>query len=133
MISLTIPVYYTKSFKTKKDKTFLVTLNWYRNAYYQEQNLVKKYFSDIIKEQLSDAQPINNTYSVSYEYYYKNPISDMPNVTAMCSKWVNDTLQELNLVPNDNVQYLVQENHRVREQDKNNPRCIIRISAYSLF
>ena len=133
MICIEIPVYYTKKFKTKKDKTFLVTLNWYRNAYHYEQNEVKQYFSSLIKEQLKDALPINDKYSIKYEYFYKNASSDMPNVTAMCSKWVNDVLQELNIVPNDNVQYLVEELHRARIQDKNNPRCIIRIDYYNNF
>ena len=133
MICITIPVYYTKSFKTKKDKTFLVTLNWYRNAHHYEQNIVKQYFAELIKEQLTNAKPLDNKYCVSYEYYYKNPVSDMPNVTAMCSKWVNDALQDLNLIPNDNVQYLVQETHRVRIQDKDNPRCIIRIDTYGTY
>ena len=45
----------------------------------------------------------------------------------MTSKWVNDTLQELKLVPNDNVQYLVQELHKVAGQDKENPRIEITI------
>lgn len=133
MICITIPVYYTKVFKTKKDKTFLVTLNWYRNAYYHEQNAVKQYFSDLIKEQLVNVAPINTRYSVKYDYLYKNSASDMPNVTAMCSKWVNDALQELKLVPNDNVQYLVEELHRATTQDKQNPRCIIRIDSYGIY
>ena len=43
----------------------------------------------------------------------------------MCSKWVNDTLQDLKLVENDNVKYLVEEVHRVVDQDRINPRCIV--------
>lgn len=130
MIQLTIPVYYTKEFKRKKDKTFLISLNWYRNAFYQEQNLVKRYFHDLIKEQLKgQSTSIIGQYEVIYTYYYRNSISDLPNVTPMCSKWVNDVLQELNIVQNDNVQYLVREVHEVGGQDRENPRAEILINT----
>lgn len=127
MIKLSIPVYFTNTFKTKPDKTFLVSLNWYRNANYHEQNKVKVHMSDLIANQLNPFDVLEGKYQVTYEYYYKNKTSDLPNVTTMASKWVNDTLQELKLVPNDNVQYLVQELHKVAGQDKENPRIEIAI------
>ena len=125
MIHFSLPVYYTEVFKTKDSKTFLVSLNWYRNAHYHIQNKVKQYFTELIKKEVKDKAPIVTSYSVTYEYYYKNKSSDLPNVTTMTSKWVNDTLQELKLVPNDNVQYLVQELHKVAGQDTINPRIEI--------
>jgi hypothetical protein len=125
MIQLTIPVYYTKTFKTKPDKTFLCSLNWYRNAFHFEQNKVKQYFHDLITEQLKGAAPITGKYRIVYDYYYKNTASDLPNVTPMCSKWVNDTLQDLNLVKNDSVKYLVEEIHRAVAKDPIDPRCTI--------
>lgn len=127
-IKLSIPVYYVKKFKTKEDKLFLVSLNWYRNAFYYEQNEVKKYFQELIKEQLKDVIPLLGKYKVAYNYYYKTSSSDLANVTPMCSKWVNDVLQEQNIVPNDNVNYLVEETHKVATQDKTNPRCEIIIT-----
>ena len=80
-----------------------------------------------VQKEVKDKAPIVTSYSVTYEYYYKNKTSDLPNVTTMTSKWVNDTLQELKLVPNDNVQYLVQELHKVAGKDAINPRVEITI------
>lgn len=127
-MTFSLPVYYTKEFKTKPSKTFLLSLNWYRNAFYQEQNQVKKDLSELVKNSIKDMPPIRGQYQVTYEYFYKNITSDLPNVTPMCSKWVNDTLQELKLVPNDNVKYLIKEIHEVGEQSKDNPRCEITIT-----
>lgn len=131
MITLILPVYYTKILKTKPNKTFLVSLNWYRNAFYQEQNKVKIYFQELIKDQLQGIVPISGQYRVTYKYFYKNATSDLPNVTPMCSKWVNDTLQDLKLVTNDNVKYLIEEIHQVVEQDRENPRCIVIIETFN--
>lgn len=125
---LTIPVYYTQKFKTKNDKTFLVSLNWFRNAHHFEQNKVKAYFHGLIKEQLENTDlKISDQYKVKYKYYYKNSTSDLANVTPMCSKWLNDVLQEMGIVQNDNVKYLIEETHQVAGQDKLNPRCEIEI------
>jgi Holliday junction resolvase RusA-like endonuclease len=130
MINITIPVYFTNVYKTKPSKTFLVSLNWYRNAFYHEQNKVKQYFHELIKEQLvGNTTAVPNQYKVSYSYYYKNGASDLANVTPMCSKWVNDVLQELDIVQNDNVKYLVGETHEVAAQDKENPRVEIQITT----
>ena len=127
MIKLSIPVYFTNTFKTKPDKTFLVSLNWYRNANYHEQNKVKVHMSDLIANQLNPFDVLEGKYQVIYTYHYKNPSSDMPNVTPMASKWLNDTLQESGIVKNDNVQFLVEEIHRVGTKDTINPRVEITI------
>ena len=122
MIKITIPVYYTLEYKTKKPKTFLVSLNWFRNAYHFEQNKVKHDMHEIIHRLLPKNLSFQR-YRITYTYYYKNITSDLPNVTSMCSKWVNDVLQEKEIVPNDTVQYLLEETHKVGGLDKNNPRC----------
>lgn len=40
----------------------------------------------------------------------------------MASKWLMDTLQELRIVLNDNVKYLVEEHYYVAGKDVDNPR-----------
>ena len=40
----------------------------------------------------------------------------------MASKWLMDTLQELRIVLNDNVKYLVEEHYYVAGKDTENPR-----------
>jgi len=127
MIQFNLPVYYTETFKTKPDKTFLVSLNWYRNAHYHIQNKVKQYFSDLVKKELVGKSPLTTQYCITYIYHYKNKTSDLPNVTPMTSKWVNDVLQAEGLVSNDNVQYLTKEIHEVGTFDKLNPRVEITI------
>lgn len=124
---VTLPVYYTQSFKTKPDTTFLVSLNWYRNAHYHIQNQVKKFYQSLIEDVLQDSAPLTTPYKVTYTYHYRNKSSDLSNVTPMTSKWVNDALQSLKLVPNDNVQYLVEELHKVGDHDSINPRVEVLI------
>lgn len=131
MIKLTLPIYYTQEFKTKKPKTFLVGMNWYRNAHYHIQNKVKKDFGEIVKKGIGDQVfKFADQYQVVYTYHYKSAVSDLANVTGMTSKFVNDTLQELGVVPNDNVKFLVKETHIVGEQDKDNPRVEVEIIEY---
>jgi hypothetical protein len=129
MIHLVLPVYYTQEFKTKPSKTFLVSMNWYRNAHHFIKNTLKKDYHELIGNQLKGVSPIPNDskYQVHYTYYYKSVTSDLPNVTPMTSKWLNDSLQSLGIVKNDDVRHLVREVHEVGYQDKENPRVEIKI------
>ena len=119
---ITIPVYYTQQYKTKDDKTLFLGLNWFRNAFFHQQNQVKRDMHEHTATQLSHISPMPEKYSVSYFYYYKSPVSDLPNVGPMASKWLMDTLQELRIVLNDNVKYLVEEHYYVAGKDTENPR-----------
>lgn len=150
-INLTLPIYHKfddriakintykvingiKVLKNKKGdnivgKTILANMNWYRNAHYLEQNDIKKIYFDLIQEQFRD-KTINRMlvdikYEVHYKLFYKSSVCDMPNITSMMSKFVNDAIQELGLVKNDNVKFLVREVHEVGGLDKQNPRCEI--------
>ena len=77
---------------------------------------------ELLQPQLKHISPMPEKYSVSYFYYYKSPVSDLPNVGPMASKWLMDTLQELRIVLNDNVKYLVEEHYYVAGKDTENPR-----------
>ena len=125
MKDINIPVYFTFG-----GKTSLLSINWFRNAHFFQQNKVKQALSEVIKPQLKDFSKLKNTYSIIYSYHYKSKVSDMPNVTALASKWINDVLQDLDLVPNDNVQYLLSEHHFVGTYDKENPRVEITIKEH---
>ena len=89
---ITIPVYYTQQYKTKDDKTLFLGLNWFRNAFFHQQNQVKRDMHELIATQLSHISPMPEKYSVSYFYYYKSPVSDLPNVGPMASKWILKSL-----------------------------------------
>lgn len=149
-IELTLPIYYKfddriakiTTYKDKektviknkkgdiiKGKNLLVNMNWYRNAHHIEQNDIKKIYFDLIEQQFRDKLVnrilVDIKYEVNYKLYYNNNSCDMPNITAMMSKFVNDAVQELGLVKNDNVKYLLREVHEVGGQDRLDPRCEI--------
>jgi Holliday junction resolvase RusA-like endonuclease len=121
-----LPVYYTK--KTRKGyKTFLVGLNWYRNAHYQEANKVKKYYHELIKSILSPYNGDKLTkYRIKYKLFYKNSISDLNNYVVI-DKFLNDALKEIRMIEDDNVNYLKKISLEVAEQDKENPRLEIEL------
>lgn len=125
MITTQLPVYFTFG-----KKTSLLSLNWYRNAHYFQQNNVKKAMHELLVPTLKVQSPFKNPYSIIYTYHYKSKVSDMANVTSLASKWINDVLQELQIVPNDNVQYLLSEHHFVGTYDKDNPRIEITIKEH---
>lgn len=123
-----------KVLKNKKDdlikgKTILTNMNWYRNAHHIEQNAVKKIYFNLIQNQFRDMEInrmlVDIKYEVHYKLYYKSSVCDMPNITSMMSKFLNDAIQELGLVKNDNVKFLIREVHEVGGEDKKNPRCEI--------
>jgi len=125
-LHITLPVYYIQTFKTKKDKTFLVGMNWLRTAHYYIQNEVKQKYSEVFTPQLA-AHPFKviGKYEVAYEYYYKNKGSDLLNVGALMSKYFLDMAQKAGVVEEDNVQFCVKETFYAKEQDKDNPRMEI--------
>ena len=130
-IHLTIPCYYTQCFKTKTDKTFLVGMNWYRNAHHHIKNEVKTWFTNELLSQLKacNAKPIKGKYEVAFNYYYKNPSSDLMNVCGLASKHANDAFEKYGLIENDNVKHCVRECAYVAGQDKENPRVEIFVRA----
>ena len=126
MISITLPIYYTKHYKTKPDKTFYVGLNWFRNAYHHEINEVKKYYHSLVSTELPS---IDGPYKLEIKLYYKNPVSDGHNVTII-EKFVLDALQEHNIVKQDNVKYHLGTIWEVAGQDINNPRVEIEVISH---
>ncbi len=128
MIELSLPIYFTKEFKTKPSKTFLVNLNWFRNAHHFIQNDVKQHFHELIAEKLdTNKSRIEGKYTLDISLYYKNTNCDASNIIAMSEKYVLDALQGLNVVKQDSVRYHVGTTWQVVEQDKDNPRVVIKI------
>ena len=127
MIKLSLPVYYTYHYKTKPSKTFLVNMNWYRNAHHHEQNEVKHHYNTLVRNAIYGTSIRMSRYKVSYIYHFKSKVSDLSNICSMMSKFLNDSLQELGIVQNDNVQFLLEEHSYVGDYDKHFPRCDILI------
>lgn len=132
-IHVVIPCYYTQVFKTKKDKTFLVNLNWFRNAHHFISNEVKQYFNEEIITQLKtqELKKIEGQYELAIIYHYKNTTSDLDNVAAMGNKFFNDAMQAMGTVENDNVKFCKKSTYYVGEQDKDNPRLELFARAYT--
>ena len=131
LIEFDLPVYFTREFKRKKAQTHLVGMNWYRDAHFAIQNLVKQHYHQLMRDMLSDKVPSEplNSYRVEYTYFYKSVVSDMPNVCSIMSKFANDSFQELGFVIDDNVQYLKHESFFVGGRDSANPR--VHVALYS--
>lgn len=125
-MTFTIPIYYTQQYKTKDDKTFLINLNWFRNAFFHQQNAVKIYIEDIVSRQLEDVGPILGPYTVHYKLYYKNGICDGSNIIPMAEKFFLDALQ-IKHTREDNVKHHFGSSWEVVEQDRENPRVEITI------
>lgn len=119
MIELELPIYCNIT----KRKQALMSLNWYRNAHYQQSNKIKRYYNELIKSKLGHAKTcLKGKIQVSYRLYYKNSASDLNNVIAVIDKYLLDALQELNYIENDNVKNYVKCVSEVAGQDKDNPR-----------
>ena len=99
------------------------------NAHFFTSNKVKQEVEDIIIKQISPNVTFDQ-YQVAYTYYYKSIISDLPNVTALGSKFLNDALKKAGVIKDDNVQYLKHESYSVGHQDKKNPRIEVTIGEY---
>ena len=129
---LTLPIYYTITYKTKADKTILVGMNWFRNAHFSRQNEVKKFLHACVIQQLQEqpSEPFNNVSTQAF-LYYKNPISDADNIVSFISKAVVDTLQNQHIIKNDNVQFYRKAEWEVVGQDRENPRLEFDITTWN--
>jgi len=125
---ITVPIYWTKTYKTKADKTVLVGMNFYRNAHYFDQNRLKQEFEELIIEQL-DNSCVQGTYKLDIRLYYKNPSCDGANICSLVEKILLDALQKNNTVEQDNVKHHLGTTWSIAGQDKVNPRCEIYIRS----
>lgn len=126
MISL--PLYYTKIYKTKKDKTFIVNQNWYRNVNHFLSNEVKQYYHDLVKRQKGKVQPVDKEFKLNMRIYYKNPSSDPSNSIAVIEKFALDGMIACGIIKEDNVLHHLGTTWEVIGQDKDNPRVEIEIT-----
>lgn len=125
-MQLELPIYWTQHFSKKPPKTTLVSMNWYRNAYYYAQNSMKKDFHELVHKQLGEHK-IEGKFRLNLDIYYKNVNCDGSNVAALIEKFVLDALQQSNTIVNDNVKYHIGSTWKVIGQSRDNPRCLITI------
>lgn len=126
-MKVVLPIYYVQEFKTKPNKTSLVGMNLYRNAHHFLQNNMKKYFQDLIIEQLPAVDTPLQTFTVHYTLYYKSPVCDGSNIIALIEKFYLDAIKAHGLISDDNINFHKGSTWVVAEQDKVNPRVEITI------
>ena len=128
-MTLQLPIYYTEHFKTKPSKTFLVGINWFRNAHHFAQNNIKQHYHQLVANQLLN--PVSfNKFIIDYRLYYKSPVCDPSNIIALIEKFTLDALKLNNIIPDDNVNYHLGSSYSVVAKDTINPRVEITIKEY---
>lgn len=123
-IKITLPIYYEIQYKTKKNKKILVWLNWYRNAFHILSNQVKKYYHNLVKEQIKIK--INKIKEVKYTVYIKRKNTDFHNIRSIIEKFFLDWLVVNWIIADDSFDY-IQKTSSEAFIDKQNPRIEITI------
>ena len=126
----TLPIYYTKEYKTKPSKTMMVGMNQFMDQRWIR-NEVKQAWQEDILTACKNIGPILGPYQVHYDLYYKNPSCDPSNIVALSEKIFLDAIQKAGLVKDDNVQHHKGSSYSVIDKDVDNPRVEITISAAS--
>ena len=121
VINLILPIYFGSR------KKYMIGMNWYSTSHYRARNNVKQEFHKMVDKILSKGYKLNSPIKTHYKVYYKNVLSDAPNVVAVIDKFLMDALQESGVIVNDNVQHYLYSSWEVVGQDKNNPRIEVAI------
>ena len=120
-MKLVFPIYYTIEKKTKANKTFLVNMNWYRNAHYQILNKVKIHYHDFVREQYKGEQ-FDDKVSVHYKIYVGRKGTDGGNIRSIIEKFVLDGLISVGAIKNDTIDYIAKDSSEYA-LDRENPRA----------
>ena len=126
-IKLTLPIYH----QTPKGSK-LLGMNNYERMHYQPRNKLKKLYYALVRAKVGRVAKVQGAYTAEYKLYYKNPISDAPNIIAIIDKLLMDGLQECGAIENDNVKFYKGAKWSVAGQDKINPRVEIIITKIDL-
>lgn len=143
VFKITLPIYYTANkrkkltkkqqfFKGKKlvkyvtrPTTFMIGMNWYRDANHFEINKVFKYLHEIAGAQLIRQRPrkidLDATYYWVGKVYYNNVTSDGHNVSPVLNKAGFDAMTRSKCIIDDNVK-IIKGGKEKYFYDKDNPR-----------
>lgn len=124
MTTVTLPIHYTQTFKTKKPKTILVGMNWYRNAHYLVSNKVKSHYHDLVKDILP-AQKFTRI-RLEYRVFVGRRNTDGHNIRAVIEKFFLDSLVEGGYIKDDSIDFVLGDTSSYG-LDKDNPRIEISI------
>jgi len=124
MVTITLPIYYTQDYKTKKSKTFLVGLNWYRNAHHRFSNIVKIHYHELVLQAIGDNK--FKKIKLLYRVYVGRKNIDGSNIRSVIEKFFLDGLVESGAIQDDSIEYVVGDSSEYYI-DKENPRIEITI------
>ena len=88
---------------------------------------MKKYFQELVLEQLPPVEQQLKQFTVNYKVYYKSPVCDGSNIVALIEKFYLDAIKVHGLISDDNVNYHLGSTWSVAGQDKDDPRVEITI------
>ena len=104
-------------------KNIPINLGWYRNAHYQTSNNIKRKFKEHIAPQFDGLEPITGQVSIHFTYYAaRNNSPDLDNFTSVAKKFFQDAMVELGLIPDDNINYIVETSESYGGIDRERPR-----------
>ncbi len=115
--------------RRKKNQTFYLNLNFYRNAHFQILNQAKVIYHTAVKVlnpglKLSAGPP----YSFIYTLYPRNKGRvDLGNVLSIVQKFTEDALVEMGVIPDDDYKIIREVTYKIGQIDKENPRAELEI------
>jgi len=123
------------SVQVSKKKKFNLNLNQYRNTHYRLLCDSKRLYSDIVKEailqQWGKKLPTFNHPEITYTIYHNTKRKfDLSNVCSIVDKYFCDCLTSLNIIEDDDYNYITSINYRYGGLDKeaSDPYCIVEIT-----
>jgi len=123
------PLFVSIPRKTKKDKTYRLNLNYYRNWNYAISNIIKQKY----KEEMEDVikvLPCLGKVSLKFVLHKaSNRRIDRANVLCIIEKFFCDALVEYGKLGDDNDEYIVSTTYLTGGVDKRNPRVEIFITS----
>lgn len=103
-MKITLPIYYTQTFKSKKPKKMLVGLNNYRNWHHSLSNAVKRHYHELTIAAVGDAK--FGKVRVHYDVYAARNGTDGGNIRSVIEKFFLDGLVEAGAIIDDSIAYV---------------------------
>ena len=121
--------------KTMKDKEISINLNTYRNLHFQVNNQCKTIAKANVLKYLEETGQTGITFDNPVDVYvkvYKKTRGrlDKGNVFAVATKYFYDALVDLEVLPDDNDDFIKYEVLQPTEIDKENPRIVLTIKEH---
>jgi len=113
--------------KKVPDKRISIGMNWYCNAHHMLKNNVKKRVKVLVEEYLKETGQseikFDKPIKVTFQYFKKTAIrTDTSNFFAVGAKFVYDALVELEVLPDDDSEFIIHEQQLQTVKDKDHPR-----------